>query len=287
MVASLNNLNILAADVGNVYLNAVPKEKVHVKLGKDIYGPKMEGRYANIVRALYGLQTSGAAWWSHLQNILQDFGFKSCYADSNLYLKPDVKPDGSKYYSYCLVYVDGLLVISEEPQKYLDMIRQKVRLKEGSIGMPETYLGTSICKRTMDGEMYWAFSANKYLKEAIKIVEGRMRKDGITFTSKATQPFSSLNYRPKYDESLLCDDQQINFYQNIMGVLRWLVELGRIDINFEVSQLSRYLMQPRMDHLQQALNIFNYLKSHDRLWVVCVPRKIEINWTPGSITDDP
>ena len=105
-----------------------------------------------------------------------------------------------------------------------------------------------------------------------------MKKDGVTFTSKATQPFSSLNYRPEYDESILCDDGQISFYQNIMGFLRWLVELGRVDINFEVSLLSRYLMQPRVGHLQQALNIFNYLKSHERSWLLSDPRKIHLEW---------
>lgn len=62
MVASLNNLEILAADVGNAYLNATPKEKVLIILNKDIFGPELEGRYANIVRSLYGLKTNGAAW---------------------------------------------------------------------------------------------------------------------------------------------------------------------------------------------------------------------------------
>lgn len=73
------------------------------------------------------------------------------------------------------------MVTTEKPEKYLNLIGEKVRSKEGSVGIPDTYLGTSICKRKIDGEFYWAFSANKYLKEAIKIIDSRMKKDGFWF----------------------------------------------------------------------------------------------------------
>ena len=42
MVDSLNSLEILAADVGNAYLNASPKEKGLIILNKDIFGPALE-----------------------------------------------------------------------------------------------------------------------------------------------------------------------------------------------------------------------------------------------------
>ncbi|MGI0086022.1 MAG: Ty1/Copia family ribonuclease HI, partial [Nitrososphaerales archaeon] len=40
------------------------------------------------------------------------------------------------------------------------------------------------------------------------------------------------------------------------------VELGRIDIYFEGSKLSHHLCAPRVGHLEQAINIFAYLKQH-------------------------
>ena len=45
----------------------------------------------------------------------------------------------------------------------------------------------------------------------------------------------------------------MNVYQNLIGVLRWLIELGRIDVLLEVSLLSQYLAAPRIGHLQQLL----------------------------------
>eukprot|EP00560_Eucampia_antarctica_P002221 CAMPEP_0197842168 /NCGR_PEP_ID=MMETSP1437-20131217/46591_1 /TAXON_ID=49252 ORGANISM="Eucampia antarctica, Strain CCMP1452" /NCGR_SAMPLE_ID=MMETSP1437 /ASSEMBLY_ACC=CAM_ASM_001096 /LENGTH=142 /DNA_ID=CAMNT_0043452017 /DNA_START=162 /DNA_END=590 /DNA_ORIENTATION=- len=107
-----------------------------------------------------------------------------------------------------------------------------------------------------------------------------MKEEGIMFTSKASHPFSSLLYRPELDNNPMCDDQQIKYYQNLIGILRWVVEIGRIDILFEVSLLSRF--QPRIGHLQQALNVFNYLKNYVRSHIVFDPRKIDIEW---EVTD--
>ena len=42
------------------------------------------------------------------------------------------------------------------------------------------------------------------------------------------------------------------------------MELGRIDILFEVSCLSSYLASPRTGHLVQALHIFKYLELHNK-----------------------
>ena len=51
-------------------------------------------------------------------------------------------------------------------------------------------------------------------------------------------------------------------YQNMIGVLRWCVELGRLDINMEVALLSSYSAAPREGHLQAAYHIFAYLRKH-------------------------
>ncbi len=47
----------------------------------------------------------------------------------------------------------------------------------------------------------------------------------------------------------------LQFYQEIIGSLRWAVELGRVDILLEVSLISKHLALPREGHLEQALII--------------------------------
>ena len=62
--------------------------------------------------------------------------------------------------------------------------------------------------------------------------------------------------------------------------LRWICELGRVDVLHEVSIISQYLVQPRNGHLEQCLNIFQYLKHHNRSWIVLDPTRFEIDWQP-------
>ena len=57
----------------------------------------------------------------------------------------------------------------------------------------------------------------------------------------------------------MCNDEQYGNYANLIGVLCWMVELGRIDIGFEVSVMSQHMAHPRVGHLTQVLHIFKYL----------------------------
>ncbi len=61
LLAALNDIDLLAADIGNAYLNAFTKEKVHTICGTE-FGRQYVGCVALITRALYGLKSSGAAW---------------------------------------------------------------------------------------------------------------------------------------------------------------------------------------------------------------------------------
>ena len=122
-------------------------------------------------------------------------------------------------------------------------------VKPGSIEELSIYLGSDIGKMTYpDGTMAWTMGSNKYVKNAIQNVKKRLQLDGLLFDKKLSdpyisvkQPFISLSYRPELDISAPCDDAQAHYFQNLIGVLRWIIELGRIDIAFEVSTLSRYL----------------------------------------------
>ena len=75
-LAALNNLNVLAADVQNAYLNAETKEKCYIIAGAEFGADK--GRPAFIVRALYGLKSSGARWHDHMASSLRSLKFVGC-----------------------------------------------------------------------------------------------------------------------------------------------------------------------------------------------------------------
>ena len=64
------------------------------------------------------------------------------------------------------------------------------------------------------------------------------------------------------ESSPLFDDNQHNVYQNLIGVLRWLIELGYIDILLEVSLLSQYLASSELvisNNYSTYLDILNII----------------------------
>jgi hypothetical protein len=46
----------------------------------------------------------------------------------------------------------------------------------------------------------------------------------------------------------------------LIGVMRWMVELGQMDIVTEVSMLSSYMKCPCKGHLENALHVMGYLQ---------------------------
>ena len=81
--------------------------------------------------------------------------------------------------------------------------------------------------------------------------------------TKFFTPFVS-GYHPSEDTSKELDREGMQYYQELIGVLRWAVELGRVDILLEVALLSTHLALPRVGHLQQVYHIFGYLKKSPR-----------------------
>jgi hypothetical protein len=68
-----------------------------------------------------------------------------------------------------------------------------------------------------------------------------------------------------------------SYYQSQIGILRWMVELGRIDIITEVSELASHLASPREGHLEAVFRIFSYLKYKKNSVMIFDPSYPEID----------
>ena len=122
------------------------------------------------------------------------------------------------------------------------------------------YLYPEIGKMQLKGGEVWTMSGEKYVKSAVKNLEDVLATRGHRLPSKCETPLSN-KYRPELDTSAELKADGVTEYQELVGVLRWAVELGRVDINLEVSLMSSYLASPRIGHLQQVYHMFGYLKS--------------------------
>ena len=154
--------------------------------------------------------------------------------------------------------------------------------------------------------------SHSYIKEAICNIKKQLSQNNLKLNRKLLDPnyspgvpFSSVNYKLELHISLECDKNQTNYFQNLIGILRWIVELGRIDIAYEVSSLSKFLAWPRTGHTYQALLIFKYLKTHidnnlaidplyqnfrhphDPKTLICEMKKIHVYATEDLLTNAP
>ena len=128
-------------------------------------------------------------------------------------------------------------------------------------------------------------SGREYIKNSVKIVEKEMvKRTGCGFSKRFKGPMD-VNYRPEVDGTQFLDTDDITIYQSYIGILRWAVELGRLDILHEVSKLSSYNASPRIGHLEAVYRIFGYLKMHQNSRIVFDDKQIEIS--PGTFYYDP
>ena len=102
-VEALNDLQVRASDIDNDYIQAPVAEKIWTVLGPE-FGPDA-WKSAVVFRALYGLKSAGASVWNHLAGYMKYMEYMSCPADTDLFMKPMVRPsDGYEYYAYRRIY---------------------------------------------------------------------------------------------------------------------------------------------------------------------------------------
>jgi len=118
--------------------------------------------------------------------------------------------------------------------------------------VPDYFLGAEFGRingEFTDRGVTSTWSAKTYLKNVIDCFEqllGNLR----TFTCP-------------YDSPLLGPTDK-SMYRSLIGSAQWAITLGRMDITYATSMLSRYNMSPREGHLLAIKKLFGYLKGHMR-----------------------
>ena len=112
-------------------------------------------------------------------------------------------------------------------------------MKEASIGEPDVYLGGKVRKVELDtGEVYWALSPSQYIQEACKNVcnhlklrngENKLQDCKYFLLKKAPSPMTT-DYCAEINVSRELNTTDAAYYQSLIGVVRWMVELGHVDI---------------------------------------------------------
>ena len=252
-VAEHNGLDIWGGDVGNAYLNGITREKVFAVLGP-VYGPELEGRVTIVVKAFYGLKTSCARWAEHLADTLRVLGWNRSKALNDVWMR-----DCGERYEYLAVYSDDIIVASKDPKEAYKIIQKHYTMK--GVGVPEYFLGAA-CGRESgpfnEKGSTTTLSANVYIQNLIQHIE-----EVFGVLRSYTVPMDP-DYHPELDDSPLLGEESISKYRMFTGSAQWEITLGRIDIGYATTTLSRYNMCPREGHLLAMKKVFGYLKGHSK-----------------------
>ena len=168
-------------------------------------------------------------------------------ANPDLWFREETCPyDRAKYYAYFLLYVDYFLVIHHAVDTALHALDHFFKMKSGSIGDTNMYLGAKLRRVVLEnGIEAWATIASKYAQEDVSKSEAYLNEHfGVhKFAKKVINPFE-LDYDPLINSLAEMGPIFLNYYQTQIGVLRWMVELGRLNIITEVSMITSQLALP-------------------------------------------
>ena len=122
-------------------------------------------------------------------------------------------------------------------------------------------------------------NVDTYLKER------QQKGDNKYFLPKRVTTAIHTCYRPELDVSPVLGAQDSTYYQSLVGILQWMIEIGCVDICLEVSMMSSHMAMPREGHLIQLLHIFGYLNCHHNTELVFDPTPPDVNEDAFAVRD--
>ncbi|MGH7974171.1 MAG: reverse transcriptase domain-containing protein, partial [bacterium] len=261
-----SNTNVVSGDIGTAYVNAFTEEKIFSHAGPE-FG-KRQGMKVILRKALYGLKSSANAWYHHLGNDLKQMGFSRSRLDPSIWYRDD-----KSGYDYFAHHVDDFSIVAEDPTPCLRILENKYVVTGGDI--PDLYLGQTL---THD-EDSWCIATSDYIQKCLVNVAKIIDKPKIGHQSTPNK----CVWEPELYESPLLNDEFRHRYQQIIGIGIWLSTIGRIDITYAISTLSRYTHVAREEHYNDLVRVFEYLNKYPQRYIMVRDQDIEIDCNDENI----
>ncbi len=127
--------------------------------------------------------------------------------------------NGVSYYAYVLLYVDNVLVVHHDATGVLLRLDKYFKMKLGSIGDPDVYLGATIKQMCLaNGVMAWASSPSKYVRASVDAVMKYLTNLGDrrwSIPKKAANPFPG-DYEPVLDTTPILNPELSSWYASLI-----------------------------------------------------------------------
>ena len=115
----------------------------------------------------------------------------------------------------------------------------------------------------VDGSEDWYMSAEKYVGPAMNSVEINLAKSNQCLPTHCKTSIIS-DYFPETETSPKLKAEGVTQYQYMVGILRWSVEMIRVEILLETALVSTYLALSCRRYLEYLFHMFGYLKANPK-----------------------
>jgi hypothetical protein len=165
--------------------------------------------------------------------------------------------DKSSHYEYLATNVDDILIWSKDPMAVINALEKIYMLKNVAITEYDEDGNVEFLGEAWKNQgLGLSLLAMIYIQNFIPKFEGLFGKE-----FKPIKTPMSEGYHPEVDDSPLCTDDDSAKYRSIICFCNWIIFLGRFDIAYATSAMSRFNMLPREGHLKAVKRILSYLKT--------------------------
>lgn len=241
-IAAQKEWIIQQLDVKCAFLNGTLKETVYIQQPQGFVKKGEEHKVCKLKKALYGLKQAPRAWFNRIEQYLMKEGFKKSQFDHTLFIKKITS--GIVIVS---IYVDDLIYTGNNQEMCRDFKNSMMQeFDMTDLGRMKYFLGVEINQEKAGISMY----QQKYAKEVLDRFN-MWEFNGVKNPIVPGTVVTKVGMGDKVNDTM---------YKRLVGSLMYLT-VTRPDLMYAVSFISRFMADPREEHLQLAKRILRYVKA--------------------------
>lgn len=240
-VAAQRGWCVYQLDVKSAFLYGELKEEVYIDQPEGFVKKGEEDKVYRLKKALYGLKQAPRAWFSRIEGYFKKEGFQKSNYDHTLFLKKN----GDKLLVVSL-YVDDLIYTGNDEHLCIEFkLSMQKEFEMTDLGKMKFFLGVEV-HQSKDGIH---LCQKKYAKEVLE----RFNMWNCNAVKNPIVPGTVLSKEGR-------KDADATMYKQLIGCLMYLT-VTRPDLMFVVCLISRYMAEPKEEHMMIAKRVLRYLKG--------------------------
>ena len=229
-------------DVVTAFLAGELNEEVYIKMPEHMV--ERFGRYARVLKSLYGLKQAARVWYLLLSEFLVSIGFTCLPTDQTIFRNDKTKV-------VIGIHVDDLIITgpsNQEIENLKEKLNKRFRMKD--LGIARNVLGVRITQKDdylmIDQSQYARSIVNDFAMSGTKIYSTPMASDAVGELERTPG-------RP-------CTNEELASYWKLLGKLMYLCNT-RPDIIFETHKMAQYSHKACHNHWIALLRILSYVEG--------------------------